>query len=651
MPIASLRNLRINMKFFSITRSLLLIYSLFFGSTFYAEIARDLELNAVFTAINHTQSSHGEYALRSLLAQPIADQHTLQGRQTIIAHIARNSQLHTQLDRLLKAFAQQEPVFERVMHPASDVETAALTEFYFSSPYFAEWNYSPLGLELGQVAHFCNLCSSMVQHALSFAIFTWALDEEHVCASHPAKEDSLKQAKEDSHKHEENTHEHKKHDHDSAKKEHSDKHKNHSHKQKDGAKSDKPDHHTAKGTCSEKHVHSPTCNPKHHHDSAIVSSMKSLARSPEFRYVFQVWHGVAQLQELYSIQAIVRNNMKCIKELQTQLMGIARGIRIINHIHSTLKDHPEVTTHLVHYSALEKIATTQNISEKLSMLLKLLNSATFMGEPSVLSRVGVILAAYKLIQEIGYELEPALAAVGEIDAYTSCADLLNNSQSNSTRYSFAQYNTTNTTPMLHAHNFWHPLVATDSIELNSIALGVNNSARNIILTGPNACGKSTNLKALTLCAYLAQTITLVPAEQYSQTLCKEIYSSIVVSDNIQQNKSLFVAELADAEELLTRVENLESGEYMLIVLDELFKSTHHQKGQNVAYRLLEQLYASSNVITIVSTHFEKLIELADKNSDCCANYTVDNFKLKPGIGLADNAFDIVGKKTRSRLLQ
>lgn len=644
------------MKFFSTTRPLALVYCLLSITSTYATIERDLELNAVLTTINHTQSNHGEQALRSLLAQPVADLDILEGRKAIIAHIANNTKLHTQLNTLLKAFAQQENHFERIAHPASDIEAATLKEFYFSSPYFAEWNYSPIGLELGQVAHFGNLCSSMVQHALSFAIFTWALDEKHVCSSCPAEGPDRNHATEHSHEHKDAASHHKKNDLCSTKKEHSHKHKGHGHKH--NKECTKPDLHAAKDTCSEeKHEHSDTCGHNHHHDNAIahnndhhLSNFKLLAKSPEFKYAFQLWHGIAQLQELYSIQGIVRNNMRCIKELQIQLMGVARVIRIINHIHTLLQQHPEITTHLAHYSALENIALSTNLSEKLATLLELLNSTTFKGKPSFLSRVGIILAAYKLMQEVGNELEPAIAALGEIDAYASCASLLKNNQSASAHYSFAQYDTTSSTPVLKAHNFWHPLVATDEITLNSITLGLNNAARNIVITGPNACGKSTNLKALTLCAYCAQTITLVPAERYTQTICKEIYSSMVVSDNIQQNKSLFVAELSDAEELLIRVENLKAGEYMFIALDELFKSTHHQKGQTIAYNLLEHLHASPNVITIVSTHFEKLIELAEKNSDRCINYTVDQFKLQPGLGSPENTFEIVGKKAKSRLL-
>lgn len=588
------------MKFSFTTRLLVLMHCLLATQAVFGEIRRDLELDAVLTTINHTKTQYGHDALQSLLAHPITDKQVLENRQAAIAYIAQNTQLNMQLNATLQTFNKYEAHFTQIMQPASDIETAALEDFYYSSNYCKEWNYSPARLELGYAGHCANLCSSMAQHALAFAIFTWGLEEEHVCASHPAKSD---------------THNHKKKEH---------KHHNHDHKHKD---------------CK---------HPSHSH--AVPTGLKALMQTPQFRSAFQLWHGIAQIQEFYGICGIINADMHRIKELQIQLMSVARGVKLLNQTHTLLKKHPELTTHLAHYQDIENIINTNNISEKLKALLQLLQTSTFKGEASAFSRIGVILAAHKLAQEVGHELKPALAALGEIDAYTSCAQLYNNSASSPCRYSFAHYANASTTPILHAHNFWHPLITTKNIQLNSITLGANNVPRNIVLTGPNACGKSTNVKALTLCAYLAQTITLVPAEHYSQSIYKEIYSSMVVSDKITEDMSLFVTELKHAEQLLERVESLKDNEYMVIALDELFNSTHHEKGQLVAQRLLEELYASPRVITLISTHFEQLIALADKHNNICANYTVNNFVLEPGIGSPDHSFDLVEKQTKSRLL-
>jgi len=627
--------------------------------TGFGEISRDLELDALYHTINHTQTNCGNNSLRSLLAQPITDLSTLQSRQAAIGNIAHNTKLQKQLTSLLKAFNNQEASFQQILQPASTIEHAALENFYFSSSYCKKWNYSPAYLELGLVAYFGNLCSSMVQHALALAIFTWALEEEHVCASHPKKH-----KEEHGHKH---TEDHacpshpKKHKEDHGHKhaeghtcaDHPKKHKeDHGHKHAEGHLcADHPKEHNEdhghKHDNAEKQIFDQSCN---HASHLPKTAFQLLFKSEDFKYAFQVWHTIAQIQELYSIQSIVRSDMECIKQLQVQLMDLARGIKISKHIHTILTNHPELTSNLPHYQDLENICNGSNLSKKLTLLLALLQTPTFKGKESVFSRVGIILAAYNIAQEIGYQLKPLLNAIGEIDAYVSCAQLLNQHKTSAYHYSFAQYITDSHTPFLNAHNFWHPLVTTPNIQLNSIAIGMDTNPRNIILTGPNSCGKSTNVKALTLCAYLAQTITLVPAEKYSQTIYKEIYSSMVVADKIEENLSLFVTELTNAEQLLEKVEALAKDEYMVIALDELFKSTHHEKGQLIAQRLLEQLHRSPQVITLVSTHFEKLTTLESTYNGNCANYTVNNFILEPGVGSPENSFDLVTARTTSRLL-
>ncbi len=277
------------MKFSLVQRLAALMCCLFTIYNNFGEISRDLELDKLCTTIDQTQTNCGNNALRSLLAQPITDQQILKKRQAAIAYIAQNTTLHAELNATLKTFKKQETYFQQIIQPASDVENAALADFYFSSKYAKKWNYSPACLELGCIAHFGNLCSSMVQHALAFTIFTWGLNEEHTCAVHPPK-----------------------------------KHKHHH------------DHH------GHKHDHHKTCN-HHSHSHATSTGLKYLAQSKEFRYAFQLWHVIAQIQELYSIPAIVRSEMQCIKQLQIQLMGVARGLHLMQQINTLLQNHPELT--------------------------------------------------------------------------------------------------------------------------------------------------------------------------------------------------------------------------------------------------------------------------------------------------------------------
>lgn len=567
----------------------------FIPQLLWADINQDLEIEKLYTQINQTATDSGAREFYYLLLNPTSNRETLKNRQHIIAHIIENNDLYAQLSTTLQAFATHEKHLNQLLQPETKLEAALLENFYFSHDYFRKYNHNPLYLELGQVGYLANLCSSLVQHGLAFAIFTWGLEEEHTCAVHPPKK----------HKHH-----HKKHDH------------NHDH-----------GHHA--------------CKHHHHHSKNFF---RQLAQSPSFRYIFQAWHAIAQIQELYAIQSVVRNHFKTIGEMQAQLMQTAQAIDALRQVQTILDQHPEISSRLQGYAYLKNVCLNTHLSHNLTTCLNLLQSKTFTGAPSVFSRIGTILATYKLLQDIGHELLPALNAIGEIDAYLSCAQLMQNHAHKDLRYSFANYVTEKETPFFSANNLWHPLSAAQTIQANSIDLGSIDTPRNIIITGPNASGKSTNLKAITLCAYLAQTITIVPAQEHNQTIFKEIYSSMIVTDKMAENMSLFVAELHNAEQLLNRVENLKENEYMLIALDELFKSTRPAKGQIVAYELLKNLYQSPNVVTLTSTHFENLTTLADVSDNNCANYTLDNFKLIPGIGECDKTFDIVRAQFRGKLI-
>lgn len=187
------------MKFYVLKKSTLVLLFIAIPQILLAEISRDLELESIYTTIKHTRTIHGGKALQNILATPISDREVLQNRQTAIAGIAHNPALYHQLTLLLDTFSTQEPHFEQIIQPVTDIESAAIENFYFSSDYFKNWNYSPTHLELGQIGYLCNLCSSLAQHSLSFAIFTWGLDEQHSahCTSCPPEEPKNKQKKHD----------------------------------------------------------------------------------------------------------------------------------------------------------------------------------------------------------------------------------------------------------------------------------------------------------------------------------------------------------------------------------------------------------------------------------------------------------------------
>ena len=90
-----------------------------------------------------------------------------------------------------------------------------------------------------------------------------------------------------------------------------------------------------------------------------------------------------------------------------------------------------------------------------------------------------------------------------------------------------------------------------------------------IITGSNASGKSTFIKALAINGILAQTIHTCTAKIY-QTQYALIITSMAVRDNIMAGDSYFVTELKSLKRVLDKVENTSC----ICFIDEILKGTN-----------------------------------------------------------------------------
>jgi hypothetical protein len=97
-------------------------------------------------------------------------------------------------------------------------------------------------------------------------------------------------------------------------------------------------------------------------------------------------------------------------------------------------------------------------SGKLNKLLGMLNTNTFIGQPSFWSVTGRVLAAYELMKQVKDELAPVYAAAGELDMYVALAKLYNSREGKQARYCMVNFVENSTTPIIDAHNFWNPFI-------------------------------------------------------------------------------------------------------------------------------------------------------------------------------------------------
>jgi|GEM_PF-3748677 len=203
-----------------------------------------------------------------------------------------------------------------------------------------------------------------------------------------------------------------------------------------------------------------------------------------------------------------------------------------------------------------------------------------------------------------------LTLVGHLDAYLSIAKLFMERQSTRAPYCFVSFATEEKKPWIRAHNFHHPLVPLEHTVLNSIALGCDGIAPNVLITGVNGGGKSTVMRSIALCCILGQSLGIAPAQSCTLTPFSRIRSYFNITDDVSADLSLFRSELKRAQVLLHNIQAMNPGEFSITFLDEIFTGTEHVEGEALTYATARKLGLLTNNITLLASHFPALAELA-----------------------------------------
>ncbi|HBE16910.1 MAG TPA: DNA mismatch repair protein MutS [Cyanobacteria bacterium UBA11149] len=138
----------------------------------------------------------------------------------------------------------------------------------------------------------------------------------------------------------------------------------------------------------------------------------------------------------------------------------------------------------------------------------------------------------------------------------------------------------------------------------------------IILTGPNASGKSCYLRQVGLIQLMAQTGSFVPASSARLGICDRIFTRVGAVDDLATGQSTFMVEMNETANILNHATNKS-----LILLDEIGRGTATFDGLSIAWAVAEYLATEIQARTIFATHYHELNELASILSNV-ANYQV-----------------------------
>jgi hypothetical protein len=196
---------------------------------------------------------------------------------------------------------------------------------------------------------------------------------------------------------------------------------------------------------------------------------------------------------------------------------------------------------------------------------------------------------------------PWLRGVYMLDAVLAIGRLVVQ-QDSCTRFAFMEWQPSIQLPVL--RQVWHPCLDPQKAVRNDVHM------RHMLLTGPNAGGKSTLLKSVMVAVLLSQTLTVanVAAGSCLQSPFALLHTQFQIPD-CKGQASLFEAEMHRCKDNLDMLRRMQ-GRPAILALDEIFNSTNPVEGIAGAYAIAKKMASIPNTVCLISTHYVYLAKLS-----------------------------------------
>ncbi len=140
---------------------------------------------------------------------------------------------------------------------------------------------------------------------------------------------------------------------------------------------------------------------------------------------------------------------------------------------------------------------------------------------------------------------------------------------------------------------------------NDLNVG-GDSARILIITGPNMAGKSTYLRQVALTVVMAQAGSFVPADKAVIGVVDKLFTRIGAMDNLAGGESTFLVEMQETASILNNATRRS-----LVLFDEVGRGTSTFDGLSLAWAIVEYLHETDRLKprTLFATHFHEMVDL------------------------------------------
>ena len=350
-------------------------------------------------------------------------------------------------------------------------------------------------------------------------------------------------------------------------------------------------------------------------------------------YIFMYFQNI-----YYSVQS-ANNTHKIINIIHEKLNKINRYLELSNIVVNTCHEND--------IKSLNPFLENVRIVEDIGFYNEYFNDVVFKENPRLFSNKGKILHTFRNFGKTKNDLPNVFNYIGIIDCIMSIENLLASSTT-SNPYCFSTYIKNTNKPVVNSKDLWHPYLNNKNVVKNDLTM--NN---NILITGPNAAGKSTFIKSVIINIILSQTIGISSASNFECTPFKMIETYLHIPDS-KGMSSLFEAEMFRSKEYIQKIKMLDKSDFSFIVLDEIFSSTNYVEGFSGAYSIIKKISSFENTLSITTTHYTDLEVLEKDTKGSVVNYKFDvdydvnkniifNYKIKRGVSRQYIALELLKK--------
>lgn len=194
----------------------------------------------------------------------------------------------------------------------------------------------------------------------------------------------------------------------------------------------------------------------------------------------------------------------------------------------------------------------------------------------------------------------------------------------------------------------HPLIDPARVVGNDITLKSGAGQNLWLITGSNMSGKSTFLRAVGVCALLAQIGSAVPARAMRCALLRLI-TDLRVRDDIGKGESYFLAEVRHLRRMLAA--EVSQPFAVLGLVDEPFRGTNHQEQHAATLAIVEHLHRAAGLF-ILATHDRELARAAEAGGICNRHFQEElrdgqlifDYRLRTGVAHTRNAIRVLERE-------